>query len=92
MSIFVKANIYYFLISVALFGVEVGVIHAADYFDQIVLLFIFGPLALFLAILLITYLVTGIRCPKCNNIYGVTTFPRGWPRVPKKCQSCGNSG
>jgi len=89
MSISTKANVYYFLISVAILSVELAIIYVADYFDEVVLLFTFGPLALLLAILILVYVVSGIRCPNCNNVYGVTFMLWGWPITSKKCMHCG---
>lgn len=71
---------------------ELAIIHAAIYFDKIVLLYVLGPLVLFLAMLLWVNKVTGIRCPRCNNIYGVTLGSHGWPSIPPQCLSCGRSG
>jgi len=77
------------MLGLAIFGMEILIIYLADYFDAVVALFIFGPLGLLLGIILVTHIVTGLRCPSCNNIYGVTTFPWGQPIVPEKCLYCG---
>ena len=92
MTVAAKA-IRYHLIAMGsgLFG-EFVILSLAIHFNKIVLLYVLGPLLLFLAVLLWVYTITGIRCPHCNNLYGVTLGTRGWPSVPPKCLSCGSSG
>lgn len=71
---------------------EIAVINSAIHFHETVLLYTLGPLVMFLMLLVWVNKVTGIRCPHCNNIYGVSLGLRGWPSVPPRCQSCGASG
>jgi hypothetical protein len=92
MTVTAKAIRYHWIATGAGLAGELAIIHAAIYFNQIVLLYVLGPLLLFLAILLCVNKVTGIRCPHCNNIYGVTLGSRCWPSVPRQCLCCGASG
>jgi hypothetical protein len=92
MSVSAKAIRYHFIAMGAGLAIEIAVINAAIRFDKIALLYVLGPLVLFLAVLLWVNKVTGIRCPNCNNIYGVSIGSRGWPSVPPKCLSCGYTG
>lgn len=92
MSISARAIRYHFIAMGLGLASEIVVIYTAIYFEKSALLFGLGPLLLFLVVLLWLNKVTGIRCPHCNNIYGVSIGSRGWPSVPAKCLSCGYTG
>lgn len=92
MSVYIKAICYHFIAMSAGLAIEMVVINAAIHFEMIALLFVLGPLALFLGVFLWVNRITGIRCPYCNNIYGVSIGSRGWPSVPPKCLSRGYVG
>ena len=92
MSVTTKAIRYHFITIGAILAIEIAIISVAIYFDEMVFLIVLGPLTLFLAILLWVNIVTGIRCPKCHNIYGVSLGSHGWPSVPSKCLICGHTG
>jgi hypothetical protein len=89
MTVSLKANLYTLVTIICGLITEIGVVQAAIYFDKVLLLYVFGPLVLFFGVLVWIFKVTGIRCPSCNNIYGVALGQRGWPSVPKNCLSCG---
>lgn len=90
MTVNTTANLYTLISIICGLGMEIVVVNGAIYFDKTLLLYVFGPLVLFIGVLVWIYKVTGIRCPNCNNIYGVGLGQRGWPSVPKNCLSCGN--
>jgi len=90
MSVSAKAIRYHFIAMGAGLATEIAVIYTAIHFETIALLFVLGPLVLFLAMLFWVNKVTGIRCPNCNNIYGVSFGWHGLPSVPPKCLSCGH--
>lgn len=92
MTVAAKAIRYHFIaVGSGLVG-ELAIVYAAIYFEKVELLFVLGPLAVLLVALLWANKVTGIRCPTCNNIYGVSIGSRGWPSVPAKCLLCGSAG
>jgi hypothetical protein len=89
MRVHAKASLYSIVSTIALLVVEVSIFWAAEYFDFIALLYIFGPIALLIAMLYWIHKITGIRCANCNNLYGVSIGQRGWPDVPSNCLYCG---
>ncbi len=92
MTVAAKAIRYHFIAMGSVLAGEWAAVYAATHFHEIVLLYIFGPLVLLLIVILWINKVTGIRCPHCHNIYGVSLGSRGWPSVPPKCRSCGSGG
>ena|ERR1022692_2344638 len=91
MSVTTRAFRYLFIVMGSGLAAEIVVVYTAIHFEKIAVLFVVGPLLLLLAVLLFMNKVTGIRCPKCNNIYGVSIGSRGFPYVPTKCLSCGHA-
>ena len=92
MTVASKAIRYHLVTMVSLLVSELAIVYMAIALNKIVLLYVLGPLMLFLAVLLRVHKITGIRCPHCNNIYGVSFASHGWPSVPPKCLFCGSSG
>ncbi len=92
MTVAAKAIRYHFIALASVLAGEFAIVHAAIYFNKIILLYILGPLVLLSTVILWVNKITGIRCPHCNNIYGVSLGSRGWPSVPPKCLSCGSGG
>jgi hypothetical protein len=92
MTVAAKAIRYHFIALGSMLAGESAIMHGAIYFNKVILLYILGPLALLFTVILWVNKVTGIRCPHCNNIYGVSLGSRGWPSVPPKCLSCGSGG
>ena len=86
-----KAHWYTAVAIITLILVELSVIYIAEYFGLVLLLFIFGPLALLFATIYWIHKVTGLRCLRCKNFYGVSIGQRGWPRVPSHCLYCGTA-
>lgn len=92
MGLAAKAIRYHFIAVGAGLAGEIAVVYIAIHFEKIALLFALGPLLLLLATLLWINKVTGIRCPDCGNLYGISIGSRGWPTVPTNCLSCGHAG
>ena len=92
MTVAAKAIRYYFIAMISILAIEFVIVSSAIHFEKTALLFVLGPLAFFLMVLFWVYKVTGIRCPSCNNTYGLSLGSRGWPSVPPKCLTCGSSG
>jgi hypothetical protein len=92
MSVTSRAVLYHFVTAVSLLAGEYAAFHIALKIEIPALLFIFGPLILFIAIIVWVSYITGIRCPSCSKIYGVTIGFKGWPSVPNQCNSCSFKG
>jgi len=68
MSVSAKAIRYHVIAMGAGLAIEIAVINAAIHFEKIALLYVLGPLVLFLAVLLWVNKVTGIRCPNSTQV------------------------
>ena len=88
MRVLTKAYLNTFLTMVVLGFVEFSIYKYATSVGPDWVLFLFGPLAFLAAVLFWLYKVTGLCCPNCKKLFGVSIGVDGWPSVPKKCKSC----
>lgn len=72
-----------------LLTVEAAFVLIARSFELGWVMLVLGPLAFLVAIIVWLNKVSGIRCRKCKNVYGVSIGLGGWPSVPSKCLHCG---